>query len=172
MYPGSIIEFAAGFSAEVLEKLEGGAVNLRFNLSGAALEAAIEGVGAMPLPPYIKRPDGADDADKSDYQTVFARHIGAVAAPTAGLHFTDGLKNQLTAKGIGFSEVTLHVGAGTFLPVKTEAIAQHKMHSEWGEVSADTVAAITQTRAAGGRVVCVGTTSLRILKRPIRHMES
>lgn len=162
--PGSVIEFEAGFSAEVLEKLEDGAVNLRFNLSGTALDSAIEGVGAMPLPPYIKRPDGADDADKSDYQTVFARHTGAVAAPTAGLHFTDSLKNQLIARGIGFSEVTLHVGAGTFLPVKTEAIAEHKMHSEWGEVSSDTVAAITQTRAAGGRVICVGTTSLRILE--------
>ena len=162
--PGSVIEFESGFSAEVLEKLEDGAVNLRFNLSGTALESAIEGVGAMPLPPYIKRADGADDADKSDYQTVFARHTGAVAAPTAGLHFTDSLKNQLIARGIGFSEVTLHVGAGTFLPVKTEAIAEHKMHSEWGEVSSDTVAAITQTRAAGGRVICVGTTSLRILE--------
>jgi S-adenosylmethionine:tRNA ribosyltransferase-isomerase len=102
----------------VAEKLADGAVNLLFNRSGEALDAAIEAVGAMPLPPYIKRPDGADDADKQDYQTVFARHSGAVAAPTAGLHFTDSLKQRLIEKGVRFSEVTLHVGAGTFLPVK------------------------------------------------------
>ena len=118
----------------------------------------------MPLPPYIKRPDGADDADKQDYQTVFARHTGAVAAPTAGLHFTDSLKQRLMEKGVRFSEVTLHVGAGTFLPVKVDAIHQHQMHSEWGEVSAGVVASIQETKDKGGRVICVGTTSLRILE--------
>ena len=162
--PGTMIAFEEGLSAEVTEKLEGGAVNLRFNRSGTALDAAIEAVGAMPLPPYIKRHDGPDDADKQDYQTVFAQHTGAVAAPTAGLHFTEGLKQRLIEKGVCFSEVTLHVGAGTFLPVKVEAIHAHQMHSEWGEVSAEVVTSIKQTKARGGRIICVGTTSLRILE--------
>jgi len=162
--PGTMIAFEEGFSAEVTEKLEDGAVNLRFNRSGTALDAAIEAVGAMPLPPYIKRHDGPDDADKQDYQTVFAQHTGAVAAPTAGLHFTEGLKQRLIEKGVCFSEVTLHVGAGTFLPVKVEAIHAHQMHSEWGEVSAEVVTSIKQTKARGGRIICVGTTSLRILE--------
>ena len=112
----------------------------------------------------IKRHDGPDDADKQDYQTVFAQHTGAVAAPTAGLHFTEGLKQRLIEKGVCFSEVTLHVGAGTFLPVKVEAIHAHQMHSEWGEVSAEVVTSIKQTKARGGRIICVGTTSLRILE--------
>ena len=162
--PGTMIAFEEGLSAEVTEKLEDGAVNLRFNRSGTALDAAIEAVGAMPLPPYIKRHDGPDDADKQDYQTVFAQHTGAVAAPTAGLHFTEGLKQRLIEKGVCFSEVTLHVGAGTFLPVKVEAIHAHQMHSEWGEVSAEVVTSIKQTKARGGRIICVGTTSLRILE--------
>jgi S-adenosylmethionine:tRNA ribosyltransferase-isomerase len=161
---GSQIEFQDGLRAKILDKLEDGAVNLRFNLSGTALEAAIDKIGAMPLPPYIKRPDGADEKDRADYQTMFARHIGAVAAPTAGLHFTDGLKAQMLAKGIAFGEVTLHVGAGTFLPVKTEEIARHKMHAEWGEVGAETIEAITHTKARGGRIISIGTTSLRILE--------
>lgn len=162
--PGTMIAFEEGLSAEVTEKLEDGAVNLRFNRSGTALDVAIEAVGAMPLPPYIKRHDGPDDADKQDYQTVFAQHTGAVAAPTAGLHFTEGLKQRLIEKGVCFSEVTLHVGAGTFLPVKVEAIHAHQMHSEWGEVSAEVVTSIKQTKARGGRIICVGTTSLRILE--------
>ncbi len=162
--PGTMIAFEEGLSAEVTEKLEDGVVNLRFNRSGTALDAAIEAVGAMPLPPYIKRHDGPDDADKQDYQTVFAQHTGAVAAPTAGLHFTEGLKQRLIEKGVYFSEVTLHVGAGTFLPVKVEAIHAHQMHSEWGEVSAEVVTSIKQTKARGGRIICVGTTSLRILE--------
>lgn len=162
--PGTMIAFEEGLSAEVTEKLDDGAVNLRFNRSGTALDAAIEAVGAMPLPPYIKRHDGPDDADKQDYQTVFAQHTGAVAAPTAGLHFTEGLKQRLIEKGVCFSEVTLHVGAGTFLPVKVEAIHAHQMHSEWGEVSAEVVTSIKQTKARGGRIICVGTTSLRILE--------
>lgn len=151
--PGTMIAFEEGLSAEVTEKLEDGAVNLRFNRSGTALDAAIEAVGAMPLPPYIKRHDGPDDADKQDYQTVFAQHTGAVAAPTAGLHFTEGLKQRLIEKGVCFSEVTLHVGAGTFLPVKVEAIHAHQMHSEWGEVSAEVVTSIKQTKARGGRII-------------------
>ena len=162
--PGSQIDFQDGLRAEILDKLEDGAVNLRFNLSGTALEAAIDKIGAMPLPPYIKRPDGADEKDRADYQTMFARHTGAVAAPTAGLHFTDGLKAQMLARGIAFSEVTLHVGAGTFLPVKTEEIARHKMHTEWGEVGAETIEAIAKAKAGGGRIISIGTTSLRILE--------
>ncbi len=161
---GTIISFEDGLFAEVAQKLEDGVVKLRFNLSGANLDAAIEAIGAMPLPPYIKRPDGADDEDKQDYQTVFARHTGAVAAPTAGLHFTNSLKQRLIKKGVRFSEVTLHVGAGTFLPVKVDAIHQHRMHSEWGEVSGGVVTSIQETKDRGGRIICVGTTSLRILE--------
>jgi S-adenosylmethionine:tRNA ribosyltransferase-isomerase len=123
----------------------------------------------MPLPPYIRRPDGVDEADRDDYQTLFAAHPGAVAAPTAGLHFTDALRQKLISSDINFTAVTLHVGAGTFLPVKTENIHEHKMHTEWGTVSADTVRAIQQTKASGGRVVAVGTTSLRILEAAFVH---
>lgn len=162
--PQTVIRFDEGFTAEVTERLDEGAVNLQFNLSGPALDAAIEKYGAMPLPPYIKRPDGRDAADNQDYQSVFARYKGAVAAPTAGLHFTDRLRSSLVEKQVSFAEVTLHVGAGTFLPVKTEDIHAHKMHSEWGEVSAQTVDAIEKTKQQGGRVICVGTTSLRILE--------
>ena len=123
----------------------------------------------MPLPPYIRRPDGADEVDRDDYQTLFAAHAGAVAAPTAGLHFTDELRQKLISAGINFTAVTLHVGAGTFLPVKTEDIHEHKMHTEWGTVSVDTVKAIQQTKATGGRVIAVGTTSLRILEAAFVH---
>ena len=130
-------------------------------ISGIALEAAIDKIGAMPLPPYIKRPDGADKKDRADYQTMFARHTGAVAAPTAGLHFTDGLKAQMLTRGISFSEVTLHVGAGTFLPVKTEEIARHKMHTEWGKVGSETIEAITKAKAGGGRIYLSGLPACR-----------
>jgi len=135
-----------------------------FNQEGQALDAALEQTGVMPLPPYIPRPDGvrADDADH--YQTMFAAHNGAVAAPTAGLHFTPDLIQAIDAKVIAMAEVTLHVGAGTFLPVKVDDIRDHVMHSEWGEISAETAQRINATKEVGGRVVCVGTTSLRILE--------
>ncbi len=150
--------------ATVMAKADDGLITLRFDLSGPALDDAIRDVGVMPLPPYIaaKRPE--DDRDRSDYQTVFAEHDGSVAAPTAGLHFTPGLLEALKARGVSTHAVTLHVGAGTFLPVKVDDTADHKMHSEWGEVSADTASALNAVRAAGGRIVCVGTTSLRLLE--------
>lgn len=150
--------------AVVQARGEDGLVTLRFDLAGPALDDAVRDVGVMPLPPYIaaKRPE--DDRDRSDYQTVFAEHDGSVAAPTAGLHFTPALLEALRARGVSTHAVTLHVGAGTFLPVKADDTADHKMHSEWGEVSTETADALNAARAAGGRVVCVGTTSLRLLE--------
>lgn len=158
------IVFADDLSAVVVEKREAGEVVLRFSASGDALWGALERHGAMPLPPYIaaQRPPDADDRDT--YQTVFAREPGAVAAPTAGLHFTDRLLSALDERGIQRATVTLHVGAGTFLPVKTEDIAAHKMHAEWGCISAATAQKINDARQSGGRVVAVGTTSLRLLE--------
>lgn len=150
--------------ATVADKGEDGLVVLKFDLTGPALDDAVRDVGVMPLPPYIaaKRPE--DDRDRSDYQTVFAEHDGSVAAPTAGLHFTPALLDALKARGVSTHAVTLHVGAGTFLPVKADDTADHKMHSEWGEVSAETADALNAVHAAGGRIVCVGTTSLRLLE--------
>ncbi|WP_396592774.1 tRNA preQ1(34) S-adenosylmethionine ribosyltransferase-isomerase QueA [Brevundimonas sp. R86498] len=151
-------------AATVQAKSDDGLITLAFDVAGAALDAAIAAVGVMPLPPYIaaKRPE--DDRDRTDYQTVFAEHDGSVAAPTAGLHFTPALLEAIRARGVTTHAVTLHVGAGTFLPVKADDTADHKMHSEWGEVSAETAAALNAVRAAGGRIVCVGTTSLRLLE--------
>ncbi|MFK4056274.1 tRNA preQ1(34) S-adenosylmethionine ribosyltransferase-isomerase QueA [Brevundimonas sp. NPDC046655] len=150
--------------ATVEAKDEDGLITLRFDLAGPALDDAIRDVGVMPLPPYIaaKRPE--DDRDLRDYQTVFAAYDGSVAAPTAGLHFTPALLDAIRARGVSTHAVTLHVGAGTFLPVKADDTADHKMHSEWGEVSPQTAAALKAVRAAGGRIVCVGTTSLRLLE--------
>ncbi len=150
--------------ATVLEKHEGGEVLLGFDLSGPFLDEALHAVGHIPLPPYIasKRPD--DARDLTDYQTIYAKDEGAVAAPTAGLHFTPELFAALDAKGIERRFVTLHVGAGTFLPVKADDTADHKMHAEIGQVSPETAAAINAARARGNRVVSVGTTSLRLIE--------
>ncbi len=150
--------------ATVLEKREGGEVLLGFDLSGAYLDEALHTVGHIPLPPYIasKRPE--DERDRSDYQTIYARDEGAVAAPTAGLHFTPELFAALDAKGIERRFVTLHVGAGTFLPVKADDTDDHRMHAEIGQVSAETAAAINAARARGNRIIAVGTTSLRLLE--------
>jgi S-adenosylmethionine:tRNA ribosyltransferase-isomerase len=165
---GQRIVFAPDFAATVAAKGEGGEIVLAFGQTGAALLRMLERHGAMPLPPYIKRAKGGDarerDADRADYQTVYARRAGAVAAPTAGLHFTPELFQALGARGVMRTFVTLHVGAGTFLPVKTEDVTKHVMHPEQGEVSRDAAAAIAETRARGGRVVAVGTTSLRLLE--------
>ncbi|MDX9998135.1 MAG: tRNA preQ1(34) S-adenosylmethionine ribosyltransferase-isomerase QueA [Phenylobacterium sp.] len=150
--------------ATVKEKGEGGEVTLSFDLSGPDLDAAIAERGAMPLPPYIAAKRAEDEQDRRDYQTIYADAEGSVAAPTAGLHFTEPLLEALREAGVSLSFVTLHVGAGTFLPVKTESIAEHRMHAEAGEVSAETAAEINATRAARGRIVCVGTTSLRLLE--------
>ena len=161
--PGDRIRFG-DLEASVAATGDDGLVTVRFDLSGPALDDAVRAVGVMPLPPYIaaKRPE--DDRDRSDYQTVFAQHDGSVAAPTAGLHFTPALLEAIRARGVSTHAVTLHVGAGTFLPVKADDLADHRMHSEWGEVSADTAAALNAVRASGGRIVCVGTTSLRLLE--------
>ena len=150
--------------ATVADKGEDGEVTLSFDLMGPDLDLAIAERGMMPLPPYIaaKRPE--DERDRADYQTVYAREDGSVAAPTAGLHFTPALLAALDEAGIGRAFVTLHVGAGTFLPVKTDEVSDHRMHPEYGEVSAATAEAINAVRAAGGRVVCVGTTSLRLVE--------
>ncbi len=161
---GQRIAFAPEFSALVAAKGEAGEFLLDFGVDDSALVALLERHGEMPLPPYIKRPKGGSAGDRADYQTVYAARAGAVAAPTAGLHFTPALFAALEARGVGRTFVTLHVGAGTFLPVKVEDISQHVMHSEWGEVSAEAAAAIAAARARGGRIVCVGTTSLRLLE--------
>ncbi|WP_417798274.1 tRNA preQ1(34) S-adenosylmethionine ribosyltransferase-isomerase QueA [Terasakiella pusilla] len=158
-----VIQFEDDFNATVLCK-DGGEVTLQFNKAGASLMQALEDHGGMPLPPYIKREGLADERDKSDYQTVFAEKEGAVAAPTAGLHFTPELLERLKDKGVKFAYVTLHVGAGTFLPVKVDDVADHKMHAEFGVIDQATVDQVNQTHADGGRVVAVGTTSLRLLE--------
>jgi len=158
-----MIIFDDDFSAQVLHK-DGGEVTLKFNRSGANLMEALEAHGGMPLPPYIKREGLADERDKSDYQTVFAEKEGAVAAPTAGLHFTPELLEKLKAKGVQFAYVTLHVGAGTFLPVKVDDVADHKMHAEFGVIDEETAKQVNDTHANGGRIVAVGTTSLRLLE--------
>jgi len=158
------VVFAAELSATVAEKREAGEVVLRFNANGDALWAALEHHGTMPLPPYIASQRAPDGSDRETYQTIFAREAGAVAAPTAGLHFTDPLLDAIKARGVHRVSLTLHVGAGTFLPVKTEDISAHKMHAEWGRIDAQAAAAINSARAAGGRVVAVGTTSLRLLE--------
>ena len=160
--PGDRIDFAEGFAADVVGKTETGEVRIVFN--GVDLPAALERHGAMPLPPYIDRPDGASPADISDYQTLFAACDGAVAAPTAGLHFTPELIAAVEAAGVRIVEVTLHVGGGTFLPVRVENIADHVMHAEYGAISAEAAETINRAREAGGRVIAAGTTSLRVLE--------
>jgi S-adenosylmethionine:tRNA ribosyltransferase-isomerase len=162
--PGDHISFAADFAATVVSKTPEGEVTLSFDCEGAAFSAALVRHGAMPLPPYIKRPRGGDHRDRADYQTIFARKEGAVAAPTAGLHFTPQLLDALNGRGIEMATVTLHVGPGTFLPVKVDDPRQHRMHGEWGVVDAATAARINLVRAAGKRIVAVGTTSLRLLE--------
>jgi len=156
--------FGTRLTAEVAEKGDAGEVLLVFDKSGPDLDAAIAAVGHIPLPPYIAQKRGEDDQDRQDYQTIFAERDGAVAAPTAGLHFTPELLQALSDRGIEQHRVTLHVGAGTFLPVKADDTNDHKMHAEWGEVSSETAEALLAVKARGNRVVSVGTTSLRILE--------
>ncbi len=156
--------FLADLDATVAEKGEGGEITLAFDLAGPDLDLAIGERGVMPLPPYIAQRRAEDEQDRGDYQTVYAREEGSVAAPTAGLHLTPELMAALEASGVLLCFVTLHVGAGTFLPVKTEDIDHHRMHAETGEVSESTAAALNSARAAGGRIVAVGTTALRLLE--------
>ena len=154
----------AHLDATIEAKAEDGQITLAFDLADADLDLAIAGMGHMPLPPYIAAKRAEDARDHADYQTVYARVQGSVAAPTAGLHFTPALLAAVAARGISAHFVTLHVGAGTFLPVKTDDVSEHRMHPEWGEVSAQTAAALNAVKAAGGRVVCVGTTALRLIE--------
>ncbi len=160
---GEVVAFGSDLSARV-ERIGDGQAELSFNLTGADFDAALAEAGDMPLPPYIAALRAPDAQDRDDYQTVFARHAGAVAAPTASLHFDDGLLAALRAKGVAFTEVTLHVGAGTFLPVKVEDVTTHRMHAEWGEVTAAAAAEINATRDVGGQVIPVGTTALRLIE--------
>ena len=159
---------ADALTARVAGKGETGEVTLEFTLGGAALDEAIKAHGAMPLPPYIGLKRELEERDKTDYQTVYAAEDGAVAAPTAGLHFTERLLQQIAELGVAIERVTLHVGAGTFLPMKVDDTDDHVMHAEWGEIDAATVERINAARAAGGRVVAVGTTSLRLLESASR----
>ena len=161
--PGEVIRFSDALSATVSAKSETD-LTLAFNLTGNEFDVALTQAGFMPLPPYIAALRPADMQDNQDYQTVFARHAGAVAAPTASLHFDADLLAALAAKGVDFTEVTLHVGAGTFLPVKVQDVTTHKMHAEWGEVTVAAAAEINATKAAGGRIIPVGTTALRLIE--------
>ena len=156
--------FAEAFTADVVEKHPEGDVTLRFDLEGEAFRDALARYGSMPLPPYIKRPRGGDPRDRQHYQTIFARAEGAVAAPTAGLHFTQALLDRLACRGIRWTTLTLHVGPGTFLPVKVRDPRDHPMHAEWGVLPAETAQQIAGIRREGGRIVAVGTTSLRLLE--------
>ena len=172
LQPGDRVRFGGNGEVCVLDSLDAtveargseGEVSFAFDLAGPDLDFAIAAHGRMPLPPYISGRRGLEAADERDYQTMFAARDGAVAAPTAGLHFTPELLQRLASRGIARRSVTLHVGAGTFLPMKVEDTADHKMHAEWGEVSAATAAALNAARAAGGRIVAVGTTSARLLE--------
>lgn len=164
---GEVVVFSEALSA-TLEGTEDGQGHLRFNLDGEDFDTALAEVGAMPLPPYIAAKRPADAQDKEDYQTVWARHSGAVAAPTASLHFDEALLAVLADRGVQFTHVTLHVGAGTFLPVKVEDVATHKMHAEWGQVSAAAAADIAAAKDRGARVIPVGTTALRLIETMAR----
>ncbi len=158
------VEFGSNLSATIIEKGDAGEVVLKFDCSGPQLDQAIASVGHIPLPPYIASKRKEDERDKTDYQTIYAREEGAVAAPTAGLHFTDRLFQALEDRGVEKHFVTLHVGAGTFLPVKADNTADHKMHAEWGEVSPELAQHLNEVRARGNKVIAVGTTSLRLLE--------
>lgn len=161
---GDIITFSPELNASVLHKTDSGAVVVHFNHAGADLMALFHTIGTMPLPPYIHRERGGKEADKADYQTIYARHEGAVAAPTAGLHFTERLFERLDAKGIERLFVTLHVGGGTFLPVKVDDTDKHQMHAEYGVITPEVADKINATKRAGRRIISVGTTSLRLLE--------
>ena len=161
--PGDRLLFGAGLEATVNEKVEDRA-RVSFNLEGDAFEEALNKAGAMPLPPYIAAKRAADAQDLDDYQTIFAEKRGAVAAPTASLHFDDALLTALKKRGIEMTRVTLHVGAGTFLPVKVEDVTTHRMHAEWGQITERAAAEILNTKAEGNRIIPVGTTALRLIE--------
>jgi S-adenosylmethionine:tRNA ribosyltransferase-isomerase len=163
LHPGDNVDFGEGVSASVLKKSRDGSALIHFH-GEERVELLIERAGRMPLPPYIASRRAIDEADREDYQTVFARKEGAVAAPTAALHFTPRLLEALDARGLRRETLTLHVGAGTFLPVKAETINQHRMHAEWGRIDAATAERLNMAKASGRRLIAVGTTSLRLLE--------
>jgi S-adenosylmethionine:tRNA ribosyltransferase-isomerase len=160
---GDTIEFGGGVAASVAERNDEGAILLHFE-GDEPVEVLLDRAGRMPLPPYIASRRPADESDRDDYQTMFARQDGAVAAPTAALHFTPRLIDALEAHGIRRETLTLHVGAGTFLPVKAEDTSEHRMHAEWGRIDAETAERLNAVKASGGRLIAVGTTSLRLLE--------
>jgi S-adenosylmethionine:tRNA ribosyltransferase-isomerase len=164
LHPGDRVIFGEGLSAIALAKFEGGEVELAFETDGRPFEERLAAFGRMPLPPYIASRRAADEQDDRDYQTIFATEPGAVAAPTAGLHFTPQLLAALDEGGIERAFLTLHVGAGTFLPVKSDDTSAHKMHAEWGEISTQTATQLNAARAEGRRIIAIGTTSLRLLE--------
>ena len=165
--PGEVIRFSDALSA-TLVGTNAGQGHLAFNLAGEDFDAALAEAGAMPLPPYIAAKRAADEQDKTDYQTIWARNAGAVAAPTASLHFDAALMEALRARGVEVTYVTLHVGAGTVLPVKVDDVTTHKMHAEWGQVSAEAARDIAAAKARGARVIPVGTTALRLIETMAR----
>lgn len=167
LHAGDAIDFGSGVSATAIERGEDGAVLLHFH-GDEPLEILLDRAGRMPLPPYIASKRETDEADRSDYQTIFAREEGAVAAPTAALHFTDRLIAALDNRGVQRETLTLHVGAGTFLPVKADDTAEHRMHAEWGRIDAATAQRLNAARASGGRLIAVGTTSLRLVESAAR----
>jgi S-adenosylmethionine:tRNA ribosyltransferase-isomerase len=160
---GNTIDFGKAVEASVIEKADDGSALLHFH-GDEPVELLLERAGRMPLPPYIASKRPADADDRTDYQTMFAREEGAVAAPTAALHFTQRVLDALKARGVGRETLTLHVGAGTFLPVKSEDTSGHKMHAEWGRIDAATAGRLNSVRSSGGRLIAVGTTSLRLLE--------
>ncbi len=160
---GDVVVFAGGLSARILRR-EGAEAELSFETGGRPFQEALASAGVMPLPPYIARKRPADESDVQNYQTVFANQSGSVAAPTAGLHFTPRLLEDLRAREVGHLSITLHVGAGTFLPVTAEHTSDHKMHAEWGQITEEQTIRINEARKAGGRIIAVGTTSLRLLE--------
>jgi S-adenosylmethionine:tRNA ribosyltransferase-isomerase len=166
LHTGDRIEFGDGVSASAVERGDDGAFLLQFH-GDEPVEQLVQRAGTMPLPPYIASRRPADEADRDDYQTMFAREEGAVAAPTASLHFTPRLLEALDDRGIGRETLTLHVGAGTFLPVKSDTVAQHRMHAEWGRIDAATAKRLNRVRANGGRLIAVGTTSLRLVESAV-----
>jgi S-adenosylmethionine:tRNA ribosyltransferase-isomerase len=163
---GDRIEFGQGVAASAVERGSDGAFLLQFH-GDEPVEQLLAMAGSMPLPPYIASRRPADEDDRDDYQTMFAREEGAVAAPTAALHFTPRLLEALDERGIGRETLTLHVGAGTFLPVKSDTVGEHRMHSEWGRIDAGTAERLNRARAAGGRLIAVGTTSLRLIESAV-----
>ena len=160
---GDVIEFAEGVRASAVQRDEEGAILLHFH-GQEPVELLLEKAGHMPLPPYIASKRGTDEADRDDYQTMFAREAGAVAAPTAALHFTDRLIAALDERGVTRETLTLHVGAGTFMPVKADDTSNHRMHSEWGRIDEETADRLNSVRQSGGRLIAVGTTSLRLIE--------